>query len=162
MAKHESHHDGKHHVVHHGHHKAKIAHVHMKRGGEVDDDDDDKRARGGHVSHHKGKHHVVHHGHHMPKIVHHHRKRGGGVADPGHDVYAGASSNVVKEAEERKHGGRAKKDGHFAEGGRTRARLDRPGRKRGGGVGSDMRPLTTAHNAKDADGHKTDKVDFPV
>lgn len=34
-------------------------------------------------------------------------------------------------------------------------RLDRPGRKRGGAVGSNRSPLTTAANVSDADGHTT-------
>jgi hypothetical protein len=60
------------------------------------------------------------------------------------DVYAGGSSNVVKEARERKKGGKV---GMKVMGGNKRHRLDRPGRKRGGGVGSDSRPLSSAANA---------------
>ncbi len=35
-------------------------------------------------------------------------------------------------------------------------RLDRPGRKRGGGVGADMTPLTTAAHATQAGDHKAE------
>lgn len=69
--------------------------------------------------------------------------------------------NVLKEAKEnstgdedkaRNKGGRAKRKqgGKIVErmtGGSVRPRLDRPGRKRGGGVGSNASPLSTAHNA---------------
>lgn len=60
------------------------------------------------------------------------------------DVYAGGSSNVIKEARERKKGGKV---GMKVMGGNKRHRLDRPGRKRGGGVGADARPLSSAANA---------------
>jgi hypothetical protein len=59
-------------------------------------------------------------------------------------AYAGGSSNVAKEARERKKGGKV---GMPVMGGNKRHRLDRPGRKRGGGVGSDARPLSSAANA---------------
>lgn len=75
----------------------------------------------------------------------HHKKASGGVAmkEPTPtDIYAGGSSNVVKEAREKhKRGGKAM---GCAEGGKARMRLDRPGRKRGGAAGSNMRPLSTA------------------
>lgn len=121
-----------------------------------------------HHSVHHGKHNVAHHGAAM--AVHHHYKRGGMAEEgfdeehpmrgkPGGEIpYNAEHSREMKEAEEgAKRGGRVrkKKDGHHAEGGRARHRLDRPGRKRGGGVGSDMRPLSSAAHAKDAEGHKT-------
>jgi hypothetical protein len=64
-------------------------------------------------------------------------------------VYAGADSNVLKEAKERKKGGKvcAKVDGEM-----SRPRLDRPGRKRGGRIGSDTAPLSSAARVKDAPG----------
>lgn len=75
----------------------------------------------------------------------HHKKASGGVVEKDKaptDVYAGAGSNVLKEAREKhKRGGKAM---GCAEGGKARMRLDRPGRKRGGAVGSNMRPLSTA------------------
>lgn len=101
-------------------------------------------------------------GRHMGGKEMHKRKEGGSV-DPGKDVYAGKDSPTVKEAEERSRGGGAKKRKagggveHRAEGGSAMKRHDRPGRKRGGGVGSDMRPLTTANKTRDADGHSGDE-----
>ena len=86
-----------------------------------------------------------------------HRRKasGGGVTDDmsaPREVYSGAGSNVVKEAEEKKRGGRAKRkhgghamkiDGHMA-----KRRLDRPGRKMGGRTGADKAPLSSAHKTK--------------
>ncbi|MBN9433994.1 MAG: hypothetical protein J0I45_16305 [Bosea sp.] len=85
----------------------------------------------------------------MSKIRH---KKNGGVvpSDPSpKDVYAGAESNVVKEAKERKHGGPVEKKGEKIEGGKTRMRLDRPGRKMGGRVGADAAPLSSAARVTD-------------
>lgn len=54
-----------------------------------------------------------------------------------------------------KRGGAVKK--HVSgEGHKSRLRLDRRGRKRGGGVGADARPLTTAAHAREAGAHKAD------
>lgn len=74
----------------------------------------------------------------------------------GGDVPAKVSGNpkVFEEAAERKKGGRAKratggkvetKDVGLMTGGAVRPRLDRPGRKSGGRVGSNSAPLSTAH-----------------
>lgn len=61
--------------------------------------------------------------------------------------------NVLKEARARKNGGKvnpvpARKDGGkvigLMTGGAVRPRLDRPGRKSGGGVGADKSPLSSA------------------
>lgn len=92
-----------------------------------------------------------------------HKKRAyGGVVEKDEspkEVYAGAGSNVVKEAEERKHGGKVKAKRHEAkhlgkiDGGKARLRLDRPGRKRGGRVGADSSPLSSAAKTSDASGH---------
>lgn len=76
---------------------------------------------------------------------HKHKKASGGVAlkeSSPSDVYAGGSSNVLKEARE-KHNKGGKAMGH-AHGAKAKMRMDRPGRKRGGGVGSNMKPLSTA------------------
>jgi hypothetical protein len=62
------------------------------------------------------------------------------------DVYAGGSSNVVKEAKARKHGGRAKDV--MAHGKDSKHRLDRPARKSGGKVGAEKSPFSAAHNVK--------------
>lgn len=73
--------------------------------------------------------------------------------------YNAEGSEVEKEAEEKAHGGRAKKKrGGAVEGGMKKHRLDRPGRKTGGRIGADKSPLTTAakirpateHNAEDS------------
>lgn len=75
------------------------------------------------------------------------RKDGGVVPkDPSpKEVYAGAGSNVVKEADERKDGGRVKKkEVGKVEGKIAKMRLDRPGRKSGGRVGADRSPLSEA------------------
>lgn len=67
-----------------------------------------------------------------------------------------ADSNVTKEAMERAKGGKVKK--HVAmDGFKTKnMRLDRPGRKRGGGVGADSTPLTTAARTTQGSAHSAD------
>lgn len=80
------------------------------------------------------------------------RSMGGGVAPkdpPPKTVYSGAGSNVVKEAEERKRGGRVAKEGKKVEGKMSKMRLDRPGRKTGGRVGADRYPLSEASRISD-------------
>lgn len=67
-----------------------------------------------------------------------HRASGGGVK-----VYAGGDSNVMKEAKERKKGG-AVCEGPMAKGGMHKA----PRRARGGAVGADKRPLSSAATVK--------------
>lgn len=80
-------------------------------------------------------------------------------ANGGAQVVSG-NKNVIKEAEEdktgdvdRKKGGKVKKRKAggkvlgFMTGGGVRPRLDRPGRKAGGGVGANAKPLSTAHTA---------------
>lgn len=70
------------------------------------------------------------------------------------DVYAGKDSNVIKEAESKKRGGRIKKkrggkvEHHKMEGEAGRRRMDRPGRKTGGRCGADMSPLSSAAKVK--------------
>lgn len=70
------------------------------------------------------------------------RAAGGKVMD------AGGNPKVLEEVKERKKGGRVKSEKSAGEmkGGLSRHRLDRPGRKRGGRVGADMAPLSSAHN----------------
>lgn len=87
------------------------------------------------------------------------KRKSGGGAEP--KPYNAQGSEVEKEAEERKAGGAVKRKSgggvqQRAEGGAAAKRHDRPGRKRGGGVGSDMRPLSSAANTKDAMGHKAE------
>lgn len=84
------------------------------------------------------------------------KRAGGGVVDKDDAprmVYAGAGSNVVKEADERKRGGsvKAKKEMKVS-GAKAKMRLDRPGRKMGGRVGADKSPLSSAAKTSDPDG----------
>jgi hypothetical protein len=51
--------------------------------------------------------------------------------------------NVFKEAKARKKGGKV----CMPEGGMAKARMDRPKRASGGGVGSNKNPLSSAHRA---------------
>lgn len=84
-----------------------------------------------------------------------HKKDGGRI-----NLVASGNPDVIKEAEgkedyakgdEKKHGGKVKKRKAggkvigLMSGGAVRPRLDRPGRKRGGAVGSDRTPFSSAH-----------------
>jgi hypothetical protein len=85
------------------------------------------------------------------------------------------NKNVVDEAEEgktgdkdtvsdHKRGGRAKKQKGgkvvgLMTGGKVRPRLDRPGRKAGGGVGANSSPLSTAHNTTSQDAGSSNPTD---
>ena len=127
------------------------------------------------------KHHSVHHakGAKVVAPVHHiHMHKKGGRAEP--DLVSG-NPEVIAEAEEktvgdkdtvaesesrhRKHGGKAKKRAKGGKivglmtGGPVRARLDRPGRKRGGGVGSNATPLSTAHSTTSQDSGSSNPTD---
>ena len=66
---------------------------------------------------------------------------------------AAGNPNVFKEAEKEGEGGSRKRGGkvHKMHGAMSRHRLDRPGRKRGGGVGSDKSPLSSAHKVAPKD-----------
>ncbi len=74
-----------------------------------------------------------------------HKKHGGKA---GGIMVDSGDRDVIKEAEEKKRGGKVMGKMH---GGMSKHRLDRPGRKRGGRVGSNMAPLSTAHSASSAD-----------
>jgi hypothetical protein len=111
------------------------------------------------------KGHKAHH-HHHPRAEH---KKGGKVekhegtwaADEApKEVYAGAGSDVVKEAEEKKRGGRTKRKhgGHVhhmgkVHGEHAKHRADRPKRKHGGKAGSNMNPLSSAHKGMEPSDH---------
>ena len=69
-------------------------------------------------------------------------------------VYAGGDSNVVKEASKYKRGGKVKHVGMHGD--KAADRLDRPKRKSGGGVGSDMKPFSSAHKVKTPAGRDVD------
>ena len=118
----------------------------------------------GHKGHHHGHvEHGVHHKH--PRAEH---KKGGKVemiengdwdsdASPS-DVYEGAHSNVVKEADKRKHGGKVHKAKHkhhvgHHEGHKAEHRMDRAPRKSGGRAGSNMNPLSSAHHGTEPKVH---------
>lgn len=94
-----------------------------------------------------------------------HRSAGGGVVprDPSpREVYAGAGSNVVKEADQRKRGGgvHKKKEMGKVHGAKSRMRLDRPGRKMGGRAGADCAPLSSAAKIEKPSGdHEYDSED---
>jgi len=105
----------------------------------------------------KGKH-SVHHHHAKGGTVHvhhHHRKTGGRT-----DMKVSGNPDVFKETkgEEHKKGGRVhhRKDGGKVvgkmSGGAVKPRLDRPARAKGGGVGSDTSPLTSAHKTASSAG----------
>jgi hypothetical protein len=68
----------------------------------------------------------------------HHKAHGGKV------FYSGGESKVAKEAEERKHGGKVEAHMHHKKG---HHRLDK--RARGGGVGSDKSPFSSAYRSGD-------------
>lgn len=80
------------------------------------------------------------------------RKTGGVVAKDSapSEVYAGAGSNVVKEAKAKKRGGKA----CDMTGGKSAMRADRKGRKSGGRAGSNMNPLSSAHHGTAPKGRK--------
>lgn len=125
-----------------------------------------------HESHHEHPMAEHHHEHHSEghKAHHHKRARGGKVGneplkgvkeyadeEAPEKVYAGKGSNVEKEAEEKKHGGRAKRhEGGKVEGKHAHMHLGRPGRKKGGRVGSDKSPLSSAAHVTEAGAHDAD------
>ena len=63
-----------------------------------------------------------------------------------------ADSNVSSEAEERKRGGKVKKNVGGAAGATARAHGGRAARKSGGRTGSNMNPLSSAHSGTPAKG----------
>jgi hypothetical protein len=87
---------------------------------------------------------------------HHHKAGGGGIGGRKGEWVSG-NPDVKKEAEgeesyaegdERKRGGKVKKKhGMHAEGKKPHHRMDRPKRARGGKVGSDRNPFSSAHHA---------------
>lgn len=105
----------------------------------------------------------------MSRARHKARASGGAVS-----VYAGEGSNVLKEANERKKGGAVSAEGEKGKkrgDHKARARGGAvPGRKRGGGVGANLTPLSTAATTKklpgeeagtEGGGHKGSKVANP-
>lgn len=68
-------------------------------------------------------------------------KASGGIA------VASGNPEVIKEADEKKKGGKAMGKMHGA---LSRHRLDKPGRKTGGRVGADKSPLSSANSSTSA------------
>jgi len=88
---------------------------------------------------------------HAAHLSHHKRYKGGRIPADGMEAgEGGGNPHVEEEAEEKKKGGRAKhrKHGGHVDGHKGHHRMDhhRPGRKRGGRVGADTSPLSSAHN----------------
>lgn len=76
----------------------------------------------------------------MSKARHHMKKASGGKV-----FYDGGSSNVAKEAMEKKHGGKVMKEVDKPEGKKSKMRMDKkPRRASGGRVGSDKSPFSSA------------------
>lgn len=74
-----------------------------------------------------------------------HRHKEMKKANGGKVYYAGGSSEVAKEAAEKKHGGRVKKEVEKMDGKKSKARMDkRPRKASGGRVGSDKSPFSSA------------------
>jgi hypothetical protein len=71
-------------------------------------------------------------------------------------VYAGADSNVAKEADEYKRGGKAVGK---VKGEKGKAHMGRAPRKSGGRTGSNMNPLSSAHAGTQAKGRGTVAID---
>ena len=105
----------------------------------------------------RGKDHEHKHAAHMHK-----RAKGGKIKEAGGNPYVEHEAHEDKDGEEaeRKHGGKAhhakehhgkehehkkRKRGGKIEGHHPKHRLDKPGRKRGGRVGADTSPLSSAH-----------------
>lgn len=82
------------------------------------------------------------------------------------EVYAGKGSKVEEEADEKKHGGRAKRrrGGHVMKhvgkvgGEKAMERMDRKPRKAGGRTGSDKNPFSSAKSGTDATAHKAVEI----
>lgn len=94
----------------------------------------------------------------MSKARHNHKRAGGGGVGsdekaPKAEVYSGGASGTMKEAERRKRGGGVHKSEMHVDGAASKhQRLDRRGRKRGGSVGADSRPMTEASKLTAAEG----------
>ena len=75
-------------------------------------------------------------------------------------AYAGAHSNVRKEAEERKAGGRTKKKIGGALGEKGEHRADRKPRRHGGPAGADKNPLSSAHAGTRGKKHENTQMNY--
>lgn len=79
-------------------------------------------------------------------------KAGGGGILP---MKASGNPNVIKEAEEKKKGGKVVK----AEGAKAKHRMDRPRRASGGGVNATNHPFSSAHKGGVAGERRAGKPD---
>jgi len=96
------------------------------------------------------KHINAKHAGHVMK--HMHKEKGGEVK-----AYDAQGSNVEKEAEEKKRGGRVKKKaGGSIQGAPANMHLGRAHRAKGGRTGSDKSPLTSAAKTEAPVGHSMD------
>lgn len=88
-----------------------------------------------------------------------HFKRGGRASGGSAPDIVSGNPNVLKEAKARKRGGAVEPSPKVLKmyGGSVAKRLDRPGRKRGGGVGSDKSPLSSAHGSTGAESKPSPK-----
>jgi hypothetical protein len=94
-----------------------------------------------------------------------HKKENGGAIGGRKGMLVSGNPDVIDEATEKhKKGGRVKKKEMHAEGDKSKHRADRPRRARGGSVGSDNNPFSSAHkgasnasepNVEDRRGYKT-------
>ena len=75
------------------------------------------------------------------------------------DVYAGKGSPTEKEADERKHGGRAKRKSGGKVHGMAQHHAGRMPRKSGGRAGSNFNPFSSARSGTAPRGHKTTDVE---
>lgn len=96
----------------------------------------------------------------------HKRAKGGGIGDVGNvkaDDYSGSGKpDVVKEAEKRARGGKVHKGKMptMVHGRMPHHHENRPGRKRGGSVGADAHPMTSAARLEAPEGmSRRDGVD---
>lgn len=103
----------------------------------------------------RGKTHEKHHASHMSE--HRPHKAGGGKV-----AKAGGNPFVEEEADEKKRGGKVKrKHGGKIEGKAAHHHLGRPGRKRGGKVGADLSPLSSASKPSEV-GHQAATQSGPM
>lgn len=123
----------------HEHQHAAHEHHARKRGGRAK-----HHADGGEIAHGGGDPDVI--AETKPGAHGGEKKRGGKVKHHGEEHKRKRGGKVHHEEHERKRGG------HVAEGHHSKHRMDRPGRKKGGRVGADHAPLSSAHHESDHPG----------
>ena len=138
-----SEHRGKHHVAHNAGHE-KVEHHHHADGGVV-------ALKDGGRSEHAGKHHVAHNAEHGA-VHHHHYRKGGHVPDMAEEHADGGAVGFADGGHVKRKKKEVEGEGHKMK----NRRLDRPGRKRGGGVGADTTPLSSAATTRQAGAHSAE------